>query len=43
MTAATTNETSAAAMDATQPARTTDRAAAPRANDRMTFPRVCFV
>jgi hypothetical protein len=42
-TAATTTETNDAAMDTTKPARTIDRAAALRANDRMTFPRVGFV
>jgi hypothetical protein len=41
--AATTNETTDAAMTATTPARTINRAAALRANDRMTFPRVCLV
>ena len=41
--AATTTETSDAAMDATTPARTIDRAAALKPNDRMAFPRVCFV
>jgi hypothetical protein len=43
MTAATTNETDNAAMDATQPARTIARAAAVLANDRMAFPRVGLV
>ena len=38
-----TNETNDAAMDATKPARTIDRAAALMANDRMAFPRVGFV